>query len=99
MEDAAEAVMSLNCTPGWTGRLWNRQLLLDPLVRTGGVVVRHKLAHHVPQMGLVQNDDMIEAFLPDGSNPSLRKGVGIGSLIGCEQDLNAFRSKDGIKGM
>ena len=98
MEDAAESVTSLNGTAGWHDRWWTRQLLLDPLVRPCGIVVRHKLAQHVSQMSLVQNDKVIEAFLTDCSNPPFGKGVGIGSLKGCEQDLNAFRLKNSIKG-
>ena len=42
------------------------------------VLVVNILFQNTPQMSLVENEDMIEALLFDGSHPTLGIGIGVG---------------------
>lgn len=43
-------------------------------MRPGGVVVSEVFGKHLPQVVLAENDDMVEAVVPDGSNQPLDVG-------------------------
>jgi hypothetical protein len=44
------------------------------------VVIVNILFQNTPQMSLVEDEDMIEALLSDGSHPTLGIGIGVGRL-------------------
>src|SRR5262249_90469 len=57
----------------------NRCLLFQRLMRASGVVIGNVFAQHSPQMGLVENEQFIEAFVSDRSHPPLRVSGVVGS--------------------
>jgi hypothetical protein len=59
-------------------------------MRTGGVVVDNKFLQHMPKMGFIENDELIQTLLTNRSYPPLGKGIGVGSAKGCEQNSDAF---------
>ena len=48
-------------------------------------------------MGFVEDNQLIQALLPNGSNPAFGKGIRIGCAKRREQNINAFRFKHPIK--
>src|SRR4051794_9370099 len=79
---------------GWEG---HRGVLGQALVRPGGVVVLHIFDQDAPQMALPENEQMVEAFLPYGTDPALRERVGFGSMEGRQHNLHALGLEDLIK--
>ena len=49
----------------------------EAAMRSVAVVVLRELSQHRPQVALVEHDQVIETFGPDGPNDSLAQGVGI----------------------
>jgi len=45
-----------------------RCVFLQRQMRPGAVIVGHVPANHAPEMRLIQNDHMMEALAPDGSD-------------------------------
>src|SRR4051812_6514436 len=45
-----------------------RCVFLQRQMRPGAVIVGHVVGKHAPEMRLIQNDHMIEALAPDGSD-------------------------------
>ncbi len=62
------------------------------------VVVVNILFQNTPQMSLVEDEDMIEALLSDGSHPTLGMGIGVGRLVRSGNDTQPFASEDGSAG-
>ena len=48
-------------------------------------------------MALVYDQKVIQTFFPNRADPAFSKGIGNRGLVGCEQDVNTLRLKDGIK--
>jgi hypothetical protein len=97
VKDAAKSIPPLNCGSRLHRRWRDGQLLLESLVRTGGVVMQDELVQYTAQVRFVQNDDVIETLLAHGSHPTLGKRIGVGCMKRCEQNVDAFRPKGGVK--
>ena len=84
------------------GVLWfsvrNGAALLDALMRPSCVVVViDELSDDSPQMGLVQDENMIQTLFADSSDPALRVSICIGRPEGSGNDNHAFASEDGVE--
>ena len=67
----------------------------NPLLRTSYVViVIDKRSQNAPQMGLIQDEDMVQTLLSDCSHPAFGIGIGIGRLVGSRDDAHAFTSEN-----
>ena len=72
--------------------------LVNALMRARNVVITvGELAQHPLQMGIIENEEMIEAFFSGGTDPSLGEGICIGSLKGSGENVEAFADEDGIE--
>ena len=61
-------------------------LLIQPLMRTGGVVVAsEELGEGLAQVLLVARNHVVEALLADGSDKAFRVGVRLGTAVRGEQ--------------
>ena len=67
-------------------------------MRPGGMVISGVFGQHVPQVTLVENQQMVQAFFSDGANPALRDGIRFGSLEGSQYAFEALRNNDVIEG-
>jgi len=63
--------------------------LLDPLMRSCLVEVDHIAIEHVLELPLMQNQQVIEAFLPHTPQESLTDGIGSRRVIGSFENLDA----------
>src|ERR671933_596844 len=61
-------------------------------VWTFGVVIPDELGEHRPQVLLVEDDQVVEALVPEGSDDSLRDRIRTGRPHGAEQGLDAQTS-------
>jgi hypothetical protein len=59
----------------------------------GSIVKRHVFLEHIIKMLIVQNEDVIETFLPDGPHPAFRIAVGLWGTKGCADNLNSHGAK------
>ena len=63
-------------------------------MRTGGVVVMRVFLQHPPEMSLVQDEQLIEAFLPNCAHPAFGYGIGLRRTKGRTNNFKAFRDED-----
>ena len=79
--------------------LWsfNGGLLVKTLMRSALVVIDQELLQHPSQMSFIQDQHLVEALLTKSSNHPLRESMGIGSTIGCANNVDAFRLENVIK--
>ena len=80
VDEAAEYVDPIDMpdvpdTGGYRACRLDGHIEVDAAVRTGGVVVRNVLVQYVFEVAAVADQDLVEAFGPDGAYPPL--GVGI----------------------
>ena len=54
------------------------------------VVVLSVLTHGSMQMGLIDDQDLVQTFFAHGAYPTFRESVGIRGLIGGSDDADAF---------
>jgi hypothetical protein len=72
--------------------------LVNALMWASNVVIAvGELAQHPLQMGIVENEEMIDAFFSGGADPSLRIGIRIRSPKGCGENVKALADEDGIE--
>ena len=57
-------------------------MLLDALMGTCCVVVLDVSTKHASQVALAENEQVVEAFLADRTDPTLCEGIGLGSTVG-----------------
>ena len=50
-------------------------------------------------MSFIENQDFVQNFFTNRPDKSLSKSIGIGSEIGCTNDVDAFRLENIIKGL
>jgi len=55
----------------WLNIACNRRVSIQRQVRAGVMVVVERIGEHSSEVALVEHDDMIEAFVPDGADDSL----------------------------
>lgn len=66
---------------------WNRCLLVNPLMRTTRVVVRHIFTQDLPQMRFIEDDQLLQTFVADRFHPTLRIGIGVRRTKGRQNDM------------
>ena len=75
MEEAAESVVSVNGSVVRSGahrdRFWDRRLLLERTVRSVRGVMSDILAQHALKMPVRNDQEPVEAFAPNASDPAL----------------------------
>ena len=62
-----------------------------------GTIVRHELLHHVPQVPFSEEDEMIQALVPDRLDEPFRMRAAVGTM---RRSLYAFHpslSQDGLE--
>ena len=73
-------------------------MLIDTLMGARSVVVLRKFDQDALQMLRIDDENMIQAFLPDSANPPFGVSICIGSLKRSVNDRDAFGLEDGLKG-
>ena len=77
----------------------DRDALLNSLMRASHVVVLvDVLTQDTLQMGGIEDEDMVQAFLPDSTHPAFGIRIGIRCLVRRVNDMEVFTFEDGIKG-
>jgi hypothetical protein len=98
VDDAAKDIAALDRASVLGLSVGDGATLVDALMRASNVVITvGELAQHPLEMGLVENEEMVEAFFSDGTHPSFSEGICIGSLKGSGENVEAFADKDGIE--
>jgi len=98
VEDATEDVAALDRASVLGLSVGDGATLVDALMRACNVVITvDELTQHPPEMGFIENEKMVEAFFSDGTDPSFGEGIGIGSLKGCGENMEAFADENGIE--
>jgi hypothetical protein len=69
VNNASEYVATSHRTGANRRWIRNRNLLVDALVGTGGVMVNNELPHHTSQMGLIDDQQFIQTLVSDRANP------------------------------
>ena len=64
---------------------------------TRSVVVLNKFNQNAPQVGSIEDKNVIQTFFPGRADPAFSKGVGIGSPDRSVDDMQAFRLENSIK--
>lgn len=80
-----------------TVRVRNRRLLVQALMRSGVIVEGDVLGEHAAQVAFVENQQMVETLVAQRADPAFGNRVGLRSAIGCQDDFDTFRAKDGVK--
>ena len=62
-------------------------------MRTGGVVVVRVFFQHSHEMLLIQNKELVHAFLTNRANPAFGHGIGFRRTKGCANNFKTFRDK------
>ena len=73
-------------------------MLIKSLVETRQVVVGHVLTQNLPQMGLVDHDQLVHALVPHRSNPALGTSVDIRRTKRGANDRHSGGLEDRIEG-
>lgn len=97
VNNAAQYGMTLyaaNKSRGWE-RNW--LVLVKPLVWTRLVVVRDVFIENVPQMGLVDDDQLIQTLVPHRSDPPFGIGIRIRRTKRRPNDTDTHGSEHRIK--
>lgn len=78
MDDTAKDVTALDRSSVLGLAVGDGATLVNALMRTRNVVITiGELAQHPLQMGIIENEEMIEAFLSGGTDPAFREGIGL----------------------
>ena len=70
-----------------------RDLLLNTLMRSCPVEVRHIRIEHALELLLVENEQVIKAFLPHTPQKAFANRIGSGSVIRCFKNLDGTRGR------
>jgi hypothetical protein len=98
VDDAAKDITALDRASVLGLAVWDRGALVNALMRASNVVITvGELAQHPLQMGIIENEEVIEAFLSGGANPAFREGIRIRSPKGCGENVKALADEDGIE--
>ncbi len=63
-------------------------------MRTGSVVVVRRFLQHTHEMSLIQDDQLIKAFLANRAHPAFGNRIGFRRAKGCANKFKAFRDKN-----
>lgn len=80
------------------GRKWNRSRLTQTLVRTAAVVGGRIFAQPLSQMRCIEEDQLVQTFVPNRSHPAFGLGVGIGGTKGRANKMHTGRTEPAIEG-
>jgi hypothetical protein len=98
VDDAAEDIAALDRVSVLGLAVGDRGALVNALMRASNVVIAvGELAQHPLQMGIIEDEKMIEAFLSGGTDPSFGVRICIGSLKGCGENMEALADEDSIE--
>ena len=98
VDDAAKDIAALDRASMLGLPVGYRGALVNALMRASNVVIAiGKLAQHPLQMGIIENEEMIEAFLSGGADPAFREGIRIRSPKGSGENVKALADEDGIE--
>jgi hypothetical protein len=98
MQDTTEHVTTNNRAKRWPASKRNRRLLIESLVGTRRVEIVDIFPQDTLQMSLIEDQELIQAFLSYRTHLTFGKRVGIGCSIRGQDSLDTFRRKDGFKG-
>ena len=98
VDDTAKDVTALDRSSVLGLAVRDGATLVNALMRTSNVVIAvGELAQHPLQMGIIENEEMIEAFLSGSTDPSFGVRICIGSLKGFGENVDALADEDGIE--
>jgi len=98
VDDAAKDIAALDRASVLGLPVWDGGTLVNALMRASNIVIAvGELAQHPLQMGIIEDEKMIEAFLSGGTDPSFGVRICIGSLKGCGENMVALADEDGIE--
>ena len=87
MDDTAEHFSMAHCALGCGLSAWKRGLLVETLVRACCILVIGVFQKDFTQVGLVDDQEMVQTFFSGSTNPSLSKCIGIGRAVGCMDNV------------
>lgn len=73
------------------------RLLAKPLMRMRVVVEGNVSLKNTKQVSSIHDNQLVQTFLTNGTNPTFSNGIGFRYLIGSQDDMNVFKSKHMIK--
>ena len=98
VDDAAKDIAALDRASVLGLAVGDGGALVNSLMGASDVVVAvGKLTQDPPEVGLIQDEEMIEALLSGSPNPTFREGIRIGRAKGNGDNVEAFASKDSIE--
>jgi len=72
---------------------WNNETVVEPLMVTLQMIMRHKLANRIPQRVFTKEDHLLQAILPNRSDEPFRICIQIRRLRRQFDGLNSDRGK------
>jgi hypothetical protein len=98
VDDAAKDISALDRASVLGLAVWDGGSLVNALMRTRNVVITiGELAQHPLQMGIIENEEMIEAFFSGSTDPAFRERICIRSPKGDGENVVALANEDGIE--
>src|SRR3712207_4107608 len=79
-------------------RCGDRRGLVQPLMRTGPIVEADVDVEYPTQVGLADDEQVVEALLARRPDPPLSDRVRVGRTIGRADDRHPLAPKDGVEG-
>ena len=78
VDDAAEDGAALDRTSVLGLAVGDRGMLVDALMRASNVVITvGELAQNSLEMDIIEDEEMVQAFLSGGTDPAFREGIGL----------------------
>ena len=77
----------------------DRCLLVNALMGARSIVIFHKFMQNVPKMRGIEDQNMVQAFFSNGTNPSFSEGTCVVRLEGGVDDVETFRLENGIESL
>ena len=74
-------------------------MLIDTLMGAGSVIVLREFKQDTLQVNSMDDENMIQAFFPDSTNPAFGMGICVWRLERSVNDMKAFGLENGIKGL
>ena len=90
MDDPAQYISTTDLAFGFRRWYGDGNLLIDALMGASLVVVLGVLAHGLMQMGLIDDQNLVQTFFAHGAHPSFGVGISIWGLVGGSDDADAF---------
>ncbi len=97
VDNAAHHIPAVNPTKrmGWCGY---RTLLIEALMGPGAIEIGDVFAEHPLEVPLIEDQQVIETFLPHRADPALGVRIRFGCVVRCSDDRDTLSSEYGIKG-